>query len=55
MYLFKFYDMSISMLQTNYLTNIYTEISKIWFILWMSYTCNGKGLEEVEDMRRKLM
>ena len=51
-YLLKLYDKSIIILLTNDLTNICSEISKIRLILWMAYTCNVKGLEEVEKLGR---
>ena len=51
-YLLKLYDKSIIILLTNDLTNICSEISKIRLILWMAYTCNVKGLEEVEKLSR---
>ena len=51
-YSLKFYDKLIIILLTNNLTNICSEMSKIWLILWMAYTCNGKGLEEVEKLGR---
>ena len=49
-YLLKLYDKSITILLTNDLTNICSEISKIRLILGMVYTCNVKGLEEVEKL-----
>ena len=49
-YLLKLYDRSITILLTNNLTNICSKISKIRLILWMVYTCNVKGLEEVEEL-----
>ena len=42
-YLFKLYDKSIIIALTDDLVNIYSEISKIWLILWMVYTCNSEG------------
>ena len=51
-YLFRQYDRSIIILLTNDLANIYSEISKVRLILWMVYTCNVKGLEEVETLGR---
>ena len=36
----------------NVLANICSEISKTWLILWKVYTCNLKGLEEVEKLGR---
>ena len=51
-YLLKLYDKSIIVLLKNDLTNICSEISKIRLILWMAYTCNVKGLEEVEKLGR---
>ena len=35
------------MVMIKLITNICCEIRKIWLILWMVYTCNVKGLEEV--------
>ena len=40
----------IIMLLANDLINICSEISKIRLVLWMAYTCNVKGLKEVEKM-----
>ena len=51
-YLLRLYDKSIIILLTNDLANICSEISKIWLIIWMAYTCNVKGLEEVEKLGR---
>ena len=34
------------------LANICSEINKIQLILWMVYTCNVKGLEEVKKLGR---
>ena len=51
-YLLKLYYKSIIILLANVLANICSEISKIWLILWMVYTCNVKGLEEVEKLGR---
>ena len=60
MYLFLLYDLSIIILLTNnfiilltncwqiLLTNICSEISKIRLILWMVYTCNVKGVEQIK-------
>ena len=36
--------------QTNNITNICGGISKIQVILRVTYTCNVKGIEEVEKM-----
>ena len=43
---------SIIILLKNDLTNICSKISKIRLILSMVYTCNVKGLEEVEKLGR---
>ena len=51
-YLLKLYDKSIIILLANDLTNICSEISKIRLILWMYFTWNKKGLEEVEKLSR---
>ena len=51
-YLFKLYDKSIIILLTNVLANICSEISQIRLILLMVYTCNVKGLEEVQKLGR---
>ena len=51
-YLLKLYYKSVIILLTNNLTNIWSEISKIRQILWMVYTCNVKGLEDVEKLGR---
>ena len=51
-YLLKLYDKSIIVLLKNVLVNICSEISKIWWILWMVYACSMKGLEEVEKLGR---
>ena len=48
--LFKLYDISVIMLLTNNITNIFSEISKIRVILWLAHTCNVKGPEQVEKM-----
>ena len=53
MYLFKFYDILIILLLANNLTNIYSKISIIRFVLWMASTCKVKGLEEVGKMGKK--
>ena len=50
--LLKLYATSVIILLGNVLVNICSEISKIWLILWMVYTCNVKGLEEVEKLGR---
>ena len=42
------YGITIIILLTNDLTDLCGEISKIRLVLWMVYTCNVKGLEEVE-------
>ena len=42
----------IFILLGNVLANICSEVTKIWLILWMVYTCNVKGLEEVEKLGR---
>ena len=52
-YLFKLYDTSIITLLGDDLTNSCSKISKIWLILGIYYTCNVKGLEEVEKMGKK--
>ena len=52
MHLLKMHIKLIIILLVNDLTNICSEISKIRFILWMVYTCNVKGLEEVEKLGR---
>ena len=49
--LLKLYATSVIILLGNVLVNICSEISKIWLILWMVYTCNVRGLEEVEKLR----
>ena len=46
----KSYDISVIVLLTNNITNICGGISKIQVILWVAYTCNVKGIEEVEKM-----
>ena len=51
-YLVKLYDKSIIILLTSDLTNIGSKIRKIWLILWIVYTCNVKGEEEVEKLCR---
>ena len=51
-YLLKLHDKSIAILLKNDLTNFCREISKIQLILGMVYTCNVKGLEEVEKLDR---
>ena len=55
-YLFKLYYKLIIILLTNNLTNICSEISKTWLVLWMVYTCrvktNVKGPKEVEKLGR---
>ena len=43
------------MLLTNDLAKICGEMSKIWLMLWIAYTCNVKGLKEVEKMGWKEM
>ena len=48
--LLKLNDKSITILLTNDLANICSEISKIRLILWMVYTCSVKELEEVEKL-----
>ena len=52
-YLFKLYCKSVMILPVNDFTNICREIRKIRLILWMTHTCNMKGLEEVETLGRK--
>ena len=54
-YLLKLHSISIILLVENNLVNICSEITKIWMNLWMIYTCNMKGLEEVEKMGRSWM
>ena len=49
--LLKLYATSVIILLGNVLVYICSEISKIWLILWMVYTCNVRGLEEVEKLR----
>ena len=52
MYLLKLCAKLISILLTNDLTNICSEISKIRLILWMDSTCKVNRLEEVEKLSR---
>ena len=51
LYLFKLYKKSTIILLASSLTNIRSEISKIQLILWMIYTCNVEGLQEVKKKR----
>ena len=51
-YLFKLYYKSIIILLTNNLNDIRSEVSKIWLVLWMVYTCNVKRPEKVENFGR---
>ena len=50
---FELYNISIIVLLTNNLTNIFREISKIRMKLWMAYTYNVKVLEKPEKMGRR--
>ena len=52
MYLLILYEESIIVFLANVLVQIRSEISKIWLILWMVYTCNLKELGEVEKLGR---
>ena len=54
-YLLKLYSVAIIMLLINNVTNICSEITKIWMNLWMVHTGNMKRLQEVEKMGRKWM
>ena len=47
------YDTSIMMSLANNITNICSEISKIREIVGVTYTCDVKGLKELEKMGRK--
>ena len=51
-YLFKMYDKSVIISPTNNWTNIWSDIRNICFILQIDYTCNLKGLEEIEKFSR---
>ena len=55
LYLFKLNDIPIIMALTNNTINFCSEISKIRMILRVVYTCNVKGLQEVEKMGRNWM
>ena len=52
--LLKLYATSVIILLGNVLVNICSEISKIWLILWMVYTCNVKGYEYTLHRWRRL-
>ena len=52
MCLFSLYGKSKIILLTDDLTKICSEISKIRLVLYMVYTCNINGLEEVEKLGR---